>query len=275
VDEITARRREGYARVILAGQSFGGYIALDAAESSKDIYGVVAMAPGVTTRGGGSRFDAGTTERTLGRLSVERQVLILPRDDQLFNSVARGPGAVAALVGRAGSSLLLDERYDIVGHGAGTTGKFAIKYGPCLVQYVARLEAGKGSVHCQENEALQERAAKDLLPRLPNTVRISVAEATQIEGKPIRGHWYGILEPSGEVVSYGIAAVDGVGPRAMFRSFSGWRRGGLYDFSVSEGAVTFQLSDRGSVMVKERTLTWTPADGRSPQTAKLLPLDGS
>ncbi|MDO8479001.1 MAG: alpha/beta hydrolase [Candidatus Rokubacteria bacterium] len=275
VDEITVWRREGYARVILAGQSFGGYITLDAAESSKDIYGVVAMAPGVTTRGGGGRFDAGTTERTLGRLSVERLVLILPRNDQLFNSVARGPGAVAALAGRAGSSLLLDERYDIVEHGGGTTGKFAIKYGPCLVQYVASLEAGKGSVHCQEDEALQERAAKELLPRLPNTVRLSVAEATQTEGKPIRGQWYGILEPSGEVVSYGIADVDGVGPRAMFRSFSGWRRGGLYAFSVSEGAVTFRLSDRGSVMVKERTLTWTPADGRSPQTAKLLPLGGS
>src|SRR5712691_12882961 len=77
VDEITARRREGYTRVILAGQSFGGYITLDTAESSKDIYGVVAMAPGVTTRGGGSRFDAGTTEQTLGRLSVERLVLVL------------------------------------------------------------------------------------------------------------------------------------------------------------------------------------------------------
>ncbi len=272
VDEITARRREGYTRVILAGQSFGGYIALDAAESSKDIYGVVAMAPGVTTRGGGGRFDAGTTERTLGRLSVERLVLILPRNDRLFNGVARGPGAVAALAGRAGSSLLLDERYDIVEHGGGTTGKFAVKYGLCLVQYVTSLEAGKGSVHCQEDEALQEQAAKELLPKLPYTVRISLAEAPQTESKPFRGQWYGILEPSGDVVSWGIVDVDGVGPRAMFRSFSSSRRGGLYAFSVSDGAVTFRLSDRGSVMVKERTLTWTPAGGRSPQTAKLLPL---
>jgi pimeloyl-ACP methyl ester carboxylesterase len=272
MEEITARRREGYARVILAGQSFGGYITLDAAESSQDLYGVVAMAPGVTTRGGGGRFDAGTTERTLGRLSVERLVLILPRNDQLFNGVARGPGAAAALAGRAGSSLLLDERYDIEEHGGGTTGKFAIKYGLCLVQYVASLEGGKGSGHCQEDEALQERAAKELLPRLPHTVRISVAGATQTASKPARGQWYGVLEPSGDVVSYGIADVDGVGPRAMFRSFSGWRRGGLYSFSVSEEAVTFQLPGRGSVMVKDRTLTWTPGGGRSPHTAKLWPL---
>lgn len=52
LEEVAARRREGYARVILAGQSFGGYITLDAAESSKDIHGVVAMAPGVRAIGG-------------------------------------------------------------------------------------------------------------------------------------------------------------------------------------------------------------------------------
>ena len=273
MDEVAARRREGYARIILAGQSFGGYLTLDAAESSKDIYGVVAMAPGVTTRGGGSRFDAGTTNRTIGQLSAERLVLVLPRDDMLFNGVARGPGAAAALTRRAGSFLLLDERYDIVAHAGGATGKFAIKYGLCLVQYLVGPEPGKGSVLCQEDESLQERAAKELLPRLPTTVRIPTGEATQTESKALRGHWYGILEPSGEVVSFGIVDVDGVGPRALFRSLSGGRRGGLYAFSAGAGSVTFQLPERGSVLVKEGTLMWNPPSGRSSQAAKLLPLN--
>jgi hypothetical protein len=134
-------------------------------------------------------------------------------------------------------------------------------------------EPGKGSVLCQEDESLQERAAKELLPRLPTTVRIPTGEATQTESKALRGHWYGILEPSGEVVSFGIVDVDGVGPRALFRSLSGGRRGGLYAFSAGAGSVTFQLPERGSVLVKEGTLMWNPPSGRSSQAAKLLPLN--
>ena len=274
-DEVSARRREGYARVILAGQSFGGYITLDTAESVKDIYGIVAMAPGVTTRGGGGRFDAGTTDRTVGRLPVERLVLVLPRNDTLFGSVARGPGAAAALGGRAGSFLLLDEKYDIVEHGGGTSGKFAVKYGLCVVEYLLSIEVRKGSVHCPEDEAAQERAVKELLPKYPGIVRNVGAsgEGEQVGlSKALLGQWYGILEPSGEVVSFGIVDVDGVGRRAMFRSFSGWRRGGLYEFSALEEGVTFQLAERGSVVVKHRTLTWTAAGSRNPQTAKLSPL---
>src|SRR5216683_2469672 len=69
-----ARRREGYGKVILAGQSFGGYITLDTAESSRDVYGVVAMAPGIRF-GGTGNLDASVTERTLGALTVDRLAL--------------------------------------------------------------------------------------------------------------------------------------------------------------------------------------------------------
>lgn len=64
------------------------------------------------------------------------------------------------------------------------------------------------------------------------------------------GHrWrYGVLEPSGEVVSFSTVDVVGI------------------------GALTFRLGDRGAITVKETTLTWTPAGGGSPQTAKLVPL---
>jgi hypothetical protein len=58
----------------------------------------------------------------------------------------------------------------------------------------------------------------------------------------------------------------------MFSSAGGWRRGGLYEFSAEEQGVTFRLADRGAITVKETTLTWTPAGGGSPHTAKLFPL---
>jgi len=265
LEEISTRRREGYARVILAGQSFGGYITLDAAESSKDLHGVVAMAPGVRAIGGAGSLDAAVTERTLGRLSVDRLALVFPRNDTLFGSQDRGPGAAKALARRKGSFLLLDEKYNILDHGGGTTGKFAVMYGLCLVQYLTSPDPATEPVRCAENAAEQRILAKELLPKRPNAT-------PQDNVKPIADSWYGILEPSGEIVSFAIVDVVGIGRRAMFSSAGGWRRGGLYEFSAGELGVTFRLGDRGAITVKETALTWTPAGGGSPQAAKLVPL---
>jgi pimeloyl-ACP methyl ester carboxylesterase len=263
-EEIAVRRREGYARVILAGQSFGGYITLDAAESSKDLYGVVAMAPGVRF-GGTGILDAAVTERTLGRLSVDRLVLVFPRGDTLFGSQDRGPGAARALARRKSAFLLLDEKYDIVDHGGGTTGKFAVMYGPCVVRYLTSPDPGPEPVRCQDSASEHQSLAKELLPRRP--------ERTPPDDiRPVAGSWYGILEPAGEIVSFAMVDVAGVGPRAMFGVAGGWRRGGLYEVSAGEQGVTFRLGDRGAITVKERTLTWKPAGGGPPHTAKLFPL---
>jgi pimeloyl-ACP methyl ester carboxylesterase len=273
-EEIAARRREGYTRIVLAGQSFGGYITLDTAESSKDIYGVVAMAPGVRATGGSGSLDASVTERTIGHLSAERLVLVFPRNDTMFGSMERGPGALKVLAHRTGSFLLLDEKYDIVDHGGGTTGKFAVTYGPCLVQYLTSPDNGKGPVRCEGNAAEQLSLVKELLPKHPGALRLvqTPNRTAQDEGQPVGSRLYGILEPSGEVVSFAIVDVDGMGPRAIFSSVSGWRRGGLYEFSSGAQGVTFRLAERGTVTVKGTTLTWTPAGSGASQTARLLSL---
>jgi len=272
LEEVAARRREGYARVILAGQSFGGYITLDAAESSKDIYGVVAMAPGVRATGGAGRLDAAVTERTIGRLAVDRLALVFPRGDTLFGSIERGPGAAKVLAGRGGSFLLLDERHDILEHGGGTTGKFAVKYGPCLVQYLTSPEVGTGPVRCQASPPEEQNTARELLPKLPGSITVLQTSDTLAPSlRALGGSWYGILEPSGEVVSFAIVDAGGIGRRAMFGYVSGWRRGGLYEFSAGDTGLTFKLGERGTVTVKDATLTWAPASGTSSQAAKLLP----
>jgi len=264
-EEISARRREGYTRVVLAGQSFGGYITLDAAESSKDLYGVVAMAPGVRAIGGAGRLDAAVTERTIGRLAVDRLVLVFPRNDTQFGSQDRGPGAAKVLARRKNSFLLLDEKYDIIDHGGGTSGKFAVMYGQCVVQYLTSPDVGTEPARCQENAAEQQGLVRELLPRRPN-------RTPQGDVKLVAGPWYGVLEPSGEVVSFAMVDVVGIGPRTMFGSVSGWRRGGFYEFSAGDQGVTFRLGERGAITVKDTTLTWTPAGGGSSQASKLVPL---
>ena len=265
LEEISARRREGYARVVLAGQSFGGYITLDAAESSKGLYGVVAMAPGVRAIGGAGSLDAAVTERTIGQLSVDRLTLVFPRNDTLFGSLDRGPGAAKALARRKGSFLLLDETYDILDHGGGTTGKFAVMYGLCVVQYLMSPDAATEPVRCPESAAERRALARELLPSRPDPTPPD--SVTLIEGP-----WYGILEPAGEIVSLSIVDVAWIGRRAMFGTAGGWRRGGLYELSAGEpGVTTFRLGDRGTITVKETALTWTPAGGGSSHTAKLVP----
>lgn len=103
--------------------------------------------------------------------------------------------------------------------------------------------------------------AKELLPKRPDTVRVTrTPDSLALDLKALAGSWYGVLEPSGEVASFAIADVVGVGRRAMFSSVSGWR-GGLYEFSTGEGGVTFRLAGRGTVVVKGTTLIWTPETG--------------
>lgn len=177
------------------------------------------------------------------------------------------------LAGRSGSFLLLDETHDILEHGGGTTGKFAVKYGPCLVQYLASPEVGAGPVRCQASPAEEQRAAAELLPMLPSSITVLQSSDTLAPSlRTLGGSWYGVLEPSGDVVSFAIVDAGGTGLRAVFGYVSGWRRGGLYEFTAGEGGLTFRLGERGTITVKNATLTWTPASGTSSQAAKLLPV---
>jgi pimeloyl-ACP methyl ester carboxylesterase len=265
LEEVTARQREGYARIVLAGQSFGGYITLEAAGSARGIHGVVAMAPGVRP-GGAGNLDAAVINQAIARLAVDRITLVFPRNDTLFGSQERGSGAAKALSSRKGSFLILDETYDILDHGGGTNGKFAVKYGPCLVDYLTRSEAGTGAVRCQPSAVEQQAIARELLPKLPDSVTI----APPGDGVA-SGPWFGVLEPSGELVSFAIVETGG-SRRAMFSLVSGWRRGGLYELSTGEKGLTVRLRTATLVVTKDATLTFTTTAGRSPYTATLAPL---
>jgi hypothetical protein len=86
------------------------------------------------------------------------------------------------------------------------------------------------------------------------------------------GSWYGVLEPSGEVVSFAIVDLPDASRRALFSSMSGGRRGGFYEFSTGNESLMFRLPGRGSVVVRRTALTWTPETGSDSQTAQLAPL---
>jgi hypothetical protein len=232
------------------------------------------MAPGVRAIGGAGSLDASVTERSIGRLKVDRLVLVFPRGDTLFGSQERGVRAAKVLARRAGSYLLLDENHDIVDHGGATTGKFAVNYGLCVARYLTDAGVGTGPARCVQSAAEEQTVARGLLPRRPATVRLAEppAGALPAGAQPAAREWYGVLEPSGEVVGFAIVEAEGLGPRAMFRVAGGFRRGGLYAFSAGETAVTFRVAERGTVTVAGGKLTWTPTGSGPSQTATLVPL---
>lgn len=156
LDEAKHQRAAGYRKIVFAGQSFGGLITLTAAEEAKDLFAAIAMAPGVRTTSGdrAGGLDVAVIERSLQRIKVERVAVVFPANDALFGNLVRGPGANRILSVRRLPYLLLDEETpDIVGHGGGTSAKFASLYGPCLLDFLSAATIPAGRFTCPAGNA--------------------------------------------------------------------------------------------------------------------------
>jgi len=104
LEEAAASRKLGYRKVALAGQSFGGYVSLEAVDTSPDLDAVVAFAPGVRPSGAAGALDPSITDRTLRRAKVGRIAVVFPKNDELFGYLSRGEGAQAILARRSCST---------------------------------------------------------------------------------------------------------------------------------------------------------------------------
>ncbi len=148
LQEAAALKKSGYRKIVLAGQSFGGYVTLEAVDTSPDIDAAIALAPGVRDLGATGRLDASITDRILSRAKVGRLALLFPKNDALFGNLVRGESADKILSRRTIPYLLLDETSGINGHGGGVTGRFALRYGPCLADFLAAPTLPPGRFVC-------------------------------------------------------------------------------------------------------------------------------
>lgn len=133
-------RMRGYRRIVLAGQSAGGWISLAAVASAPGLAeAVIATAPAAY---GSRTADAARAERNrdellriLGALRDARVMLFFFDADD-FDPGGRGE-AVAALLGRRGVPHLLVDRPGLFrGHGVGLTSGFARHYGGCILAFL-------------------------------------------------------------------------------------------------------------------------------------------
>jgi pimeloyl-ACP methyl ester carboxylesterase len=270
LEEAAASRKLGYRKVVLAGQSFGGWVTLDAVDTSPDIDAAIAFAPGSRSSGATGRLDASITDRTLQRLKVGRLALLFPKDDALFNYSVRGPNAQAILSRRALPYLLLDETSGFSGHGAGVTGRFALRHGPCLLEFLAATSLPAGRFTCPPAGDDWLVVRELLLPSIgqpPSFVRDASALPDPV--RSLMGPRWAVLADSVVLVGF---VDEGPGRlRLMYRS-TGFGAG-VFDAVVKDGLVRATLSNGSTVSLKPDgggAITWTASDGSRSLDAPLV-----
>ncbi|PYM25414.1 MAG: hypothetical protein DMD78_06550 [Candidatus Rokuibacteriota bacterium] len=269
LDEAKAFRKAGYRKVVLAGQSFGGYVTLEAIDTSPDIDGAVALAPGVRSGSATGRLDASITDQILQRAKVGRVALLFPKHDAVFNYIERGESAQAVLSRRPLPYLLLDETSGITGHGGGHTGRFALRYGVCLADFLGAPNPPGTRFTCPP-VADESLIARELLLPPPSERPTFVREGA------------GFPEPVGALIGLRwallgdslvlVAPVDGGAGRLRLMYRSTGFKGGVYDATVKDGAIRATLSNNATVTLKpggEGTITWTASDGSRSLDAPL------
>lgn len=151
-ERATALKKEGYARVVLAGQSGGGWISLMAAGQSPDIDAAIAVAPAWygTSAGSMSPYFAMNSSVLLDHLAEIRRVHVVIGffQNDPYDPPGRAAAAERILAGNGVPHLVIDHPDGLSGHGAGHSGAFAQRYGKCLLAFAADepvLPAGCGT----------------------------------------------------------------------------------------------------------------------------------
>ncbi|MCA3260432.1 MAG: alpha/beta hydrolase [Telmatospirillum sp.] len=143
VEEVQRAKAQGYARVILAGQSYGGSITLETARRI-EVYAIIPSAPGTGVSlnlVGTVQADTAGTNHLYAALEdgkFERAAPILPFSDEFaLASPERGTRSREILAKRGVPFLALDDRSTILtGHGGSSSSAMTQIYAPCLVAFL-------------------------------------------------------------------------------------------------------------------------------------------
>jgi pimeloyl-ACP methyl ester carboxylesterase len=161
-------KQRGYRRVVLAGQSFGAFISLIAADNSDAVDAVIATAPAAYGSAQSNPFGYGLNATRLYDLlgSVRRaRVALFFFDGDIFDPGGRAPIANEILGARGLPHLVVDRPAGLPTHWASISPAFAAQFGPCLVAFAAG-GPGSGALDCRDLEAAAQR------PKLPQLSRL-------------------------------------------------------------------------------------------------------
>ncbi len=295
VELVGQLKHKGYRRVVLAGQSFGAFLALMAADASEDVDAVVATAPAAFGNFdefyNSWRLNATRLYPLLERVKRTRVMLFYFHGDD-FDPGGRGEHSRAILAGRQIGYSIIDQPAFLAGHWASSTGLFLRRFGNCIRDFLDA-EKIEGERVCEpawgESPSAEMRLPDELVhPRAASRAAAAVAGGSAPAG-PLPGggtngrqSWYGFYPNGREVLlaieeTHGpeVSAVYAIGPGIDENEPAEWshRKGRLVDdeFIFEEtGKSTLHFRPRADGGL---SATWTSPDGKTSMEAGLRRLD--
>jgi len=296
IDQVARLKQAGYHRIALAGQSFGAFLALMAADASDDVDAVVATAPaafGSFDEAYGSwRLNAIRLYPLLEQIRRARVMLFYFHGDD-FDPGGRGEKSRAILSEHGLGFTVVDQPAFLVGHWASSTGLFLRRFGGCVRDFV-NADALEGELVCQPTWG--EAPSAELLlpdelfpPRSATRVAAPAIGPSAPDARPSPGRsravhdtWYEFY-PNGREVLVAIKAIGGQKLTALYAIGPGidedepaeWTRrdGRLVDDDfVFEGIgeSTLHFRRRADDGLKA---TWISPDGKISMEASLRRID--
>ena len=150
---IAEARRSGYARIVVAGYSRGGWLALLAA-TLPDVDAAIGIASGTGSHEPAER------ERTrdvlaqkLAGARAKRVAAFFFAGDPIEEGLSerRAVAVRRGLLGSGSTFMVVDRPPDLRGHGAGVTGRFVRRYRDCLLRLVLDADRPAGEVQCSRS----------------------------------------------------------------------------------------------------------------------------
>jgi len=268
---IRQLKTQGYRRIVLMGQSAGGWISLIAAGKSADVYAVVATAPAYY---GVDRprytMNASALYSYLDDIKTGRIMIAFFTDDP-FDPGGRGAEAEAILTRHGVPHLIVDRPEGLSGHGASSSGLFYRRFGPCL-----RTMVGDGAVpklgECQTDWG-SKPSGEVQLPK-----DLAIAAAGTGPAAAFLGKWWGVYSNGRELVlaveranGESVQAVYATGPLPSEPSKLDYAR---LDGKAGVDALAFERPGKPTMRYRVRPdrnldAEWISADGAGRLTAVL------
>lgn len=144
-------KAEGYRRVALAGQSYGGFLSLLAADVSDAVDAIIVTAPAAYGDFASGNWGSNATQLypLLAKVHHARVMAFFFRQDS-FDPGGRANETRAILVAHKLPFIVVDQPRDLTSHWAAATPAFARKFGACILGFIDAARVDDGA-KCRSN----------------------------------------------------------------------------------------------------------------------------
>ncbi len=222
VDYAIELKRKGYHQVALAGQSFGAFLALMAADASPEVDAVIATAPAAFGNFD-DFYDSWQSNATrlyplLEQVKRARVMLFYFHGDD-FDPGGRGEASRQILSRRGLNFAVVDQPAFLTGHWASSSGLFLRRFGNCIRDFIDSTTSGEQfcSPHWGTVPSAELKLPPELADPRQQSIAVSIAAAptgssptgsaaaSDAAAAPhsLRDVWYGFY-PNGREVLFGI-----------------------------------------------------------------------